>query len=112
MPIYEYKCENCDHSFEIKQDWNAGRKRKCPECKKYKLIKVISPPIVVVKGEPQTVRQWAEKNTKKMGRYELDDKKHKDKLDDTTTGEKSLKRKLRSMNNKQRDKYIKDGKLP
>jgi len=32
MPIYEYGCKCCDHTFEVWQKINARRKRKCPEC--------------------------------------------------------------------------------
>jgi putative FmdB family regulatory protein len=32
MPIYEYGCKHCDHTFEIWQKIKSRRKRKCPEC--------------------------------------------------------------------------------
>lgn len=34
MPIYEYKCESCDHKFELLQSFNAEKTQTCPECGK------------------------------------------------------------------------------
>lgn len=42
MPIYEYKCGNCDHEFEIIQKFSDKPKRKCPECKRQRLKKMVS----------------------------------------------------------------------
>ena len=74
MPTYEYKCGACDHGFEIVQSMKDKAKRKCPECGKHKLKRVFGTPFVFVKGEPQTIGHWADRNTEKMGRYELGDK--------------------------------------
>ena len=32
MPTYEYKCLNCNHSFEIFQSMNAEPVKVCPNC--------------------------------------------------------------------------------
>lgn len=32
MPIYEYQCEECEHSFEILQKITAEPLQECPEC--------------------------------------------------------------------------------
>src|SRR3954451_490445 len=34
MPTYEYQCENCGHRFEKFQSIKAAPIRKCPECGK------------------------------------------------------------------------------
>ena len=41
MPTYVYECEACSHSFEYFQNINSNRKRKCPECGKLKLVRLI-----------------------------------------------------------------------
>ena len=41
MPTYSYLCKSCGHEFEIMQSIKASAKRKCPECKKLKLQKLI-----------------------------------------------------------------------
>lgn len=41
MPTYEYKCENCEHFFEQFQSITAKSLKKCPECGKMKLNRLI-----------------------------------------------------------------------
>ena len=41
MPTYEYQCRNCDHLFEEFQSIVAKPLKKCPECKKMKLQRLI-----------------------------------------------------------------------
>jgi len=42
MPIYEYQCEQCDHQFDTLQKLSDKPLRKCPECGKLKLTKLVS----------------------------------------------------------------------
>jgi putative FmdB family regulatory protein len=42
MPTYEYKCEACGHAFEKFQSIKAAPIRKCPNCGKKKVKKLIS----------------------------------------------------------------------
>src|SRR5690606_20501313 len=41
MPTYEYKCEACDHAFERVQSITAAPIRKCPECGKHKVRRLL-----------------------------------------------------------------------
>lgn len=41
MPTYDYECEACEHAFELFQNLSEPVKKKCPECKKLKLIRLI-----------------------------------------------------------------------
>ncbi len=41
MPTYDYRCEACGHEFEEFQSITAGALRKCPDCKKLKLKRLI-----------------------------------------------------------------------
>jgi putative FmdB family regulatory protein len=41
MPTYEYRCNACGHEFEIYQSMSDGTLRKCPECAKLKLERLI-----------------------------------------------------------------------
>ena len=43
MPTYDYVCDACEHEFELFQSIKADRQRKCPECKKLKLRRLIGP---------------------------------------------------------------------
>ncbi len=41
MPTYEYLCQACGHEFELFQSMSAPVKRKCPDCGKLKLKRLI-----------------------------------------------------------------------
>ncbi|MBM4061651.1 MAG: zinc ribbon domain-containing protein, partial [Planctomycetes bacterium] len=41
MPTYEYLCRSCDHRFEQFQSMSARALRKCPECSKSALERLI-----------------------------------------------------------------------
>lgn len=48
MPHYDYLCEGCQHQFELFQPITAGPKRKCPECGRFKLRRLIGPGAAIV----------------------------------------------------------------
>jgi len=48
MPTYDYQCSACDYQFELFQSISAPVKRKCPECGKQKLKRLIGPGAAVV----------------------------------------------------------------
>ncbi len=41
MPTYDYRCGECGHELEIFQSFSESPKRKCPECGRLKLKRVI-----------------------------------------------------------------------
>ncbi len=41
MPTYDYECQACDHRFEKFQSIMANPLKKCPECKKMSLQRLI-----------------------------------------------------------------------
>ena len=41
MPTYDYECQSCGHTFELFQSMSAPVKRKCPQCGKNKLERLI-----------------------------------------------------------------------
>lgn len=41
MPTYEYVCDACGHEFELFQQMTAPVKKKCPECAKLSLRRLI-----------------------------------------------------------------------
>jgi len=50
MPIYEYQCQACGHPLEALQKVSDAPLRKCPECGKPKLKKLLSAPSFRLKG--------------------------------------------------------------
>ena len=41
MPTYDYRCDACGHAFELFQQMTAPVKKKCPECGKLALKRLI-----------------------------------------------------------------------
>ena len=50
MPVYAYRCESCGVHFERQQSFSEAPLKRCPECNKNTLRKVIGPVGVVFKG--------------------------------------------------------------
>ncbi len=48
MPTYDYECDGCKHAFELYQGINDEKKRKCPECGKLKLRRLLGTGAAVV----------------------------------------------------------------
>jgi len=58
VPTYDYVCdnENCGHEFEAFQQMSDSVKRKCPECTKFTLRRLISGGAgIVITGTPDYV---------------------------------------------------------
>jgi len=64
MPIYEYRCAACNHYLDVLQKMSDAPLRKCPECGKSQLRRLVSAPSFRLKGS---------------GWYETDFKGDKDK---------------------------------
>lgn len=43
MPTYDYQCSNCEHKLEMFQKMSEHPKRKCPNCGKLRLVRLIGP---------------------------------------------------------------------
>jgi putative FmdB family regulatory protein len=50
MPIYEYRCSACGHDVEALQKMADAPLRKCPECGKSQLKRLVSAPQFRLKG--------------------------------------------------------------
>ncbi|MCE7903449.1 MAG: zinc ribbon domain-containing protein [Gammaproteobacteria bacterium PRO9] len=50
MPIFDYQCTACGHTFDALQKAGEGALRKCPECGKLTLKKLLAAPNFILKG--------------------------------------------------------------
>ena len=50
MPIYEYRCTDCDHKLEALQRFSDAPLRTCPACGKETLTKLVSAAGFQLKG--------------------------------------------------------------
>jgi putative FmdB family regulatory protein len=61
VPLYEYECRACGHRFERIQKFSDPLVRKCPQCGKKKVEKLLSAPAVQFKGSGWYVTDYARK---------------------------------------------------
>jgi putative FmdB family regulatory protein len=53
MPIYQYRCRNCDHEFEMIlsiADGDKQTRKACPKCSRRKLMRLIAVPVIHLRG--------------------------------------------------------------
>ena len=50
MPFYEYQCQACGAQTEVLQKISDAPLKKCPDCGKSKLVKLVSAPVFRLKG--------------------------------------------------------------
>jgi len=112
MPLYDFECEPCAYYTEVRQGPEDPDTQSCPLCEKQTLKKIfINPPSISVVGEPSTIGHLADRNTKKMGRYEIEDKNAESNVnqDKEASKNKAMRRKINSMTEEQKVKWIKEG---
>lgn len=88
MPTYEYKCSHCDNELEVFQSITASPKKKCPECGKLKLQRLIGTGAgVIFKGTGFYETDYRSDNYKKGAESEKpkSDSSKKDSKKDTKT---------------------------
>lgn len=114
MPCYDFQCDECAYYTEIKQGFDGPSSHECPCCGKKTLNKVfINPPAVMVRGEPKTIGHLADRNTSKMGKYEIEDKNQKNNIHknkNTPEAKRAaLNRRINSMSQTDKLKWIREG---
>ncbi len=67
MPLYEYRCQNCDSHTEVMQRFADPPLATCEECGG-ELKKLISAPAFHLKGEGWYVTDYARKGDKDQGK--------------------------------------------
>ena len=80
MPSYDYICDGCEHTFEKFQAMSAPKVKKCPECGKLKVRRVIGKGAgVIFKGTGFYETDYKKKDAKKA------EKKNEQKNNTTNT---------------------------
>ncbi len=78
MPTYDYKCENCGHEFEQFQSITARTLRKCPECGKNTLNRLIGTGAgIIFKGSGFYETDYRSDSYKQAQKKETDSDKEK-----------------------------------
>jgi len=60
LPLYEYRCTSCGHSFEKIQSFSAEPERECPKCHGV-LIRPVTAPALRFEGAGWYVNDYAGK---------------------------------------------------
>ncbi len=90
MPTYDYECDACSHAFELFQSITAKHIRKCPECGKLKIKRLIGTGSTIIfkgsgfyqtdyRSEEYKSRQKAEKSSAGSEKKDKKDNKAKSK---------------------------------
>jgi len=109
---YDYQCSSCNSIHEIDHGIKTT-KRKCPKCGENKLEKIfLSAPASFVRQDAVTVGQLAERNAKRMGKNEVQERDLKDKegkKEAMSKAQKELYKKIGKSDESKREKFINEG---
>ena len=90
MPLYEYRCQSCQHQFEVIQKFSDPPIGKCPSCGEGAVVKLFSSPAFQFKGSGWYITDSRPKSSSDSGeskaKSDSTDKaaeKNKDKAKDT-----------------------------
>lgn len=114
MIEYRYRCTNCENEFDVKMSIKDKPLKKCKLCNKKTLERIIFSPQAFVRQEVKTIGQLAERNAKKLGKDEVQERelKNKDQTKEAMKqARKELNAKLGKMNDTQRNRFIQDGRI-
>ena len=95
MPTYDYRCDNCGYEFEKFQSITAKPLRKCPECGKNKLSRLIGTGAAVIfKGSGFYETDYRSEGYKQAQKKESEGGKEKkeEKKSEAVKSEKSEKK--------------------
>lgn len=113
MPTYDFECLECGALEEVVQPMHAPSVLDCPVCNKKNVFKKVffNAPMISIKGEPTTIGQLADKNTKALGTYERQSKELLDEVNKKHINREkaAMHREINSMTDKQKDHWIRTG---
>lgn len=95
MPTYEYECKQCQHKFEEFQNFSDKVLRKCPECGKRSLERLIgSGGAILFKGSGFYITDYRSKEYKDKAKADSDAQKTSESS--SSDGEKKKKSESKS----------------
>jgi putative FmdB family regulatory protein len=84
MPIYEYKCTECNHQLECIQKFSDAPLIECPSCKKPTLKKRVSLPSFQLKGNGWYETDFKNKKPQENSKPSKDEKTGKNEVKSKT----------------------------
>ena len=93
MPLYEYRCESCQHQFEVIRKFSDAPLDVCPSCGQGPVVKLLSSPAFQFKGSGWYITDYARKDSAKAEAAKSESKSETPKSDtsksDATSKESS-----------------------
>src|SRR5690606_509327 len=86
MPLHEYRCEACQHQFEVIQKFSDAPVDVCPRCGGGPVAKLLSSPAIQFKGTGWYITDYARKDQAKSAGKPADGKPA-----DATSGDSASK---------------------
>ena len=110
MPLHDYECTKCGKFFsDVYQKYEEDPLTKCEECGQESLQKIFAAPTFFVTQEAKTLGQVADRNSKKMGQREVQERELKAKEKNKSAmseAKKELYGGINKMNDSQKRRYI------
>ena len=85
MPIYEYRCEHCEHRLEMLQKISDDPAKTCPECGENSLRKLVSAAAFKLKGTGWYETDFKDKKPSKDAKTSNGNKPDSKKTDGSDT---------------------------
>jgi putative FmdB family regulatory protein len=89
MPLYEYRCESCQHQFEVIQKFSDAPIAVCPQCSAGPVVKLLSSPAFQFKGSGWYITDYARKDSGKSESAKTEAAKSETPKAETTSKESS-----------------------
>jgi len=119
MPFYEYECPHCGYHDEVLQQINDAPLKKCPNCGKKGLRKLMSAPVFRLKGSGWYETDFKSENKRNLHGADKEEAKPADKVDgkadtkvDAAKGEASKPEAAKSDSSKTESKPAADKPSP
>ena len=109
--LYDYVCQSSQHEMhDVYQSIRDDPKKKCPQCGKNSLERVLYGGLYGFTKNVNTIGQLAEQNTKNMGHYKRSEIEAKNKEKNQGSDTQKLRREINNMSPSQVKRYIMEGK--
>ncbi len=91
MPLYDYKCTQCEHHYETREGFDSPNRQPCPQCGG-EAKRLLHPPPIVFKGSGFYItdsRKGSQATIAEPSRWDTASEANKPKEDKATSDSKS-----------------------